>query len=260
MLSTGYGSTWEAFEGDCPEQPLPFECLTDHLAGHRDIVAVSSHRLMPGKTAELAVFPIALVREPLDRAYSAYSFERRVPPAPNESNEVAKTTDFAGYVRWCLDNPRRGGMALINYQTIHLSAASLRGSIYDIVATERDYERAARFLTALPVVGVVDRFDNFCERLQPALERWRDEPLDLGPVRRSNISPERAEKSLPEARARLRALLGAELLHRFDQANRLDQALYEFASDLAAAQNRAFLNSAPSHIRPELRRAASAGR
>lgn len=258
MLSAAYGSAWEQFEGRADEA-LTFDGLDGRLAERDDLLAVSSHRLIPGHAAGLSVYPIALVRDPLDRAYSCYSYQRRA-PSNCESDEVAKRTDFAGYVQWCLDHPRRGGMVMIDYQTIHLSSAALKGPILDVVATDRDYERAARFLTALPVVGIVDRFDNFCERLQPSLERWWGEPLNLGPPRRCNISPERTETSISEARARLKAMLGWALSERFAHANRRDQALYAFAADLAASQNRAFFSCEPSHTRQEHRLAASAGR
>jgi hypothetical protein len=128
----------EFLQAACDTKWTPFEsgstdCITaadiaSFLAGQPQIEAVSSHTLRPPGPLGFEVFPIALVRHPLDRAYSVYSHSRRA-AFTYESAAAACGHDFAGFVRWCLDHPDRSGVVIVNYQVIHFSPASLSAYI-----------------------------------------------------------------------------------------------------------------------------------
>jgi hypothetical protein len=223
---------WVAFDGTGGHMPLPAETLGSFLSTCPSILAVSSHLVRPPAPMGFDVYPIVIVRDPLDRSYSCYSFERRA-PSNSKSGEVAKAHDYPGYVRWCLDHPELGGMVIMNYQTIHLSAASLRGPIYSARAEEEDFNEAVALLNSLPLPCAMEFISDFWLRLGSSLSAWSGEFVDIGPEVRANTSPERAPKGLSETRALLEASLGSELAARLADANRFDQALYERAKSIS---------------------------
>ena len=228
MLSRVFPS-WRDWHAGVTTWPGPDD-LAAELA-RRPVEAISCHTLSPPAPMGWDVFPIVLLRHPLDRALSVYLHERRC--APNTlSCHVARARDFGAYVRWCLDYPSAGGIVICNYQTLHLAAAAWRGHVYNARAGDAERDEALRRLSTLPAPGVVDRFDRFTERLAAELARWRDQPIDLPRSAWENRSGERTDAL--EARLRdLEGQLEKTLLQRFNDANTHDYALYERAQTLS---------------------------
>jgi hypothetical protein len=227
--------SWEDWSAGAATYLGPAE-LALHVAG-RDVQAISSHTLRPGAPEDYDVFPIILLRHPLDRAYSAYLHERRCRPN-TLSCHVARATDFKGYVEWCLDHPKAGGVVIGNYQTIHLGDPHLNGHIYNASAGLAELAAAREVLRSLPVAGVVDRFGSFVSRLRPALQAWQGAVLEMQGTPWENASGE-PYGSLDLRLADLQERLGSELYRRFDDANTYDLSLYQFAAHLAGEQERA---------------------
>lgn len=236
-LRQSFDDRWTEFESGVADQLLEDGDVARFLKDNPDLVAISSHTLRLPTPSGFDVFPIACIRHPLDRAYSAYAHEARCDPS-TLSCEVARTTNFAGYVEWCLDNPEKGGVVILNYQVIHFSAARIRhGHVYLAQPSAGDLEEAIRFLTGLSFVGVVDRLDDQWAELQRSIEDWSGWRLS-GPTPRTNVTPGRP--SGMAARLELaRAELGETLLNRFLEANDLDGELYAWAvrRDGGAATN-----------------------
>ncbi len=225
------GSSW--FEFDTGIQPLRPDFAARLLNDRPQVEALSSHLLRPPAPEGFSVFPIALVRHPLDRAYSCYSYSRRTEPI-FESLLVAHRSSFPEYVTWCLDHPVRGGMVIVNYQTIHFSSASFRGDdVLEAVASESDLEEAWALISSLPVPGVVDGWETYIERLRPRLSEFVGRRIEAAPVR-ANVSAERPLLPLPQAVSELGSLLGPGLLNRFREANEFDYRLHERTAKLAA--------------------------
>jgi hypothetical protein len=225
-------SSWEDWTAGATAYLGPDD-LAQHIAG-RQLEAISCHTLRPGAPAHCDVFPIALVRHPLDRAYSAYLHERRCPPN-TLSCHVARATEFRGFVEWCLDRPAAGGLVIVNYQTVHLGDPRWRGHIYNAAASGIDLTRAKAVLDSLPVVGVVDRFDSFVSRLKPAMEGWLQRPLNIEGTPWENASGE-PRVNLDQRLADLKERLGSQLYRRFEEANSYDLGLYDYASSLSGEQ------------------------
>lgn len=221
---------WASFERTMGHEPLrPME-LAEFVSANPKLVSVSSHQLRPPAPSGLNVFPVVIVRDPLDRAYSCYSHERRCPPN-SMSCEVARGSNFSEYVAWCLENPLRGGGVICNSQTSRLGAA--RPPLCRFEVSDADFLRAEALLHSIPVVGTVDRFDAFVERLGVELSSWFGYAIDIGPPPRTNVSPERnSAVPLIEKKRELGLKLGGRLLSRFNAVNRYDQALYDLAIKL----------------------------
>lgn len=256
-LSETFAGRWMQFESGVADRLLGHRDVAEFLQNNSDAVAISSHTLRPPTPFGFDVFPIVCIRHPLDRAYSAYAHEARCVPN-TRSCEVARATNFAGYVEWCLDHPEKGGVVILNYQVIHLSRASFRhGHVYLAQPTAGDLEEAERFLAGLPFVGVVDRLDAQWAELRRSIEIWGGWRVD-GPAPRTNVTPGRPS-SMAERLELARYELGEALLNRFLKANALDFELYASAVRLDGERMTGRRSNATNHMQaverhaPEIR-------
>lgn len=127
ILIENYGSAWAALEGSTPISVLTVRDVKESLMCHPDVEAVTSHLARLTLPSAVNVFPIVFLRDPIDRARSAYAYERRA-PSNVRSSEIAKQGDFRNYVirmASCIFL-RRANVISTNYQTLARSASSLR--------------------------------------------------------------------------------------------------------------------------------------
>jgi hypothetical protein len=224
ILNYNFGSRFAYLEGDTPSSALRPSVLHEFLKDNENLVAVSSGFLRPSLAQEVDIIPIIFLRDPLDRAYSVYSFERRV-EIPVPSNKIARQHNFVEYVDWCLNNQEKGGMVITNYQVTHLSPASFKyDHVYKAKPTEADFNVSLRYLSSIPFVGIVDEFEASMKRISEVCAK-RGVTLRVFPAH-TNSSPERTG-SLAQRRLELINTLSDSLLRHFNAANLLDEQLYQ---------------------------------
>jgi len=224
---------WDSFgDGFVILDPLPghqtldWRAVRHYLAENPHIKAISSHRLHPPFVAP-ADLPIVLLRHPVDRAKSAYSFARLNPAMPDHI--IARDASFAEYVGRSLGT-RGEGAILRNYQVHHLSSAAYRAD--DPVnwkSTEVDLLEAKNLISSLPAFGLVRRFTDSCRLFntsyKPRLPAvWFHDWAEN--VSRSTSMTE------DEAIAEIRAEIGGNAFEALMAANSLDLQLYAFAQSL----------------------------
>lgn len=137
------------------------DLVTKWIAQNPDAVAFSSHTAngpvpkLPG----VEVISILFLRDPIARIRSVYHFEKNQ-KAETWGANLAKSTDFAGYVRTRLSTPHDR-----QCRNFHV------GRLATFVPGPRDQEleRAIEALSKLSVVGFVEKFDQAAERLKAAL-------------------------------------------------------------------------------------------
>ncbi len=216
ILRRNFGPRWASQEYTALSARDMAEATSAFLLDHPEILALSSHTLLlpPPQLPDADIFPIIFVRHPLDRLKSAYSFER-AQQADTEGARLAKQTDFAGYVRARLANPRERFCR--NAQALRLAMADRAGG------SER--ERALRAFAQLPFVGSVEAFDASIEALQRLLApRF---PGFRSFVTYENVS--RPQRDLEERIAEIRRELGNDLFEALVAANSDDLTLYSAA-------------------------------
>jgi hypothetical protein len=227
ILESSFGDHWATFEGATATSLLCPQDLSIFVKDRPELLAISSHLLRPPAPPDLDVLPIVLIRHPLDRAFSVYSQLRRNNGALL-SERIARSTGFAGFVRWCLDNKSLGGIVIANYQVIHLSGASFRSEhIYDAVALESDVQSTVDYLAHNACFGSVERFESVMVRLQQAAEKVGLR-FSVTKVAENKTSgrPEALEERLSIARQQL----GTALCDRYMRENELDMLLYDWVS------------------------------
>jgi Sulfotransferase family len=214
ILKCNFGPRFTYLEGETPTSILRPDALREFIKQNENVVAISSHLLRPSLDQEPDIIPIIFLRDPLDRAYSAYTFGRRADTRVL-SNAVASQTNFAGYLDWCLNNQEKGGMVIVNYQVTHLSHASFTyGHIYNAKPTEADLNVALGYLSCLPVVGLVDEFETSMKLISEVCAE-RGVTLNVFPVQ-ANISPERIG-SLAQRRLDFISTSGESLIIRLSK-------------------------------------------
>jgi hypothetical protein len=198
-LSRNFGGRflqlWNDPDGKTEDQQL--ELL---LHDREDLCAVSGHRLSPPfpDVAGVKLLPAFIIRNPIERAYSVYCFEREQAEVTPGSRK-AKRLSFRDYIRWRMD-PRKP-LALRNFQSA-FCAGKRRGR-----DPAKIFEQALQNLRAAPLVATLELYDSSMVVFEQTLRPYFGE-LDLSYVKQ-NVGKyrDRAATSAPKMRV-LRKLLG----------------------------------------------------
>ena len=224
ILQRHFGKRFTRYEHGGPAETFPASVLIPYLEAHRRIQAISSHTICfpPPSHRDWSVFPIVFLRHPLDRIASMYTYERGQ-DAQNPGALLAKAHDLAGYITARLANP--GERTFRNYQSWMLAREEFR-SRSQAVDQETLLEYAANALDAVPVVGVVDQFDESIRQFNA----W------LAPhFRRLHLKPEHLNRSasaglsMQERIQRTREAIGETLFQRLECENGVDLELYRLS-------------------------------
>jgi hypothetical protein len=162
MLKRNFGEKWAEHEFKTPAGRSNTAEVAAYLCEQPHLCALSSHTaLLPVPLVNgLRIFPIIFLRHPIDRIKSAYVFEREQ-VAETFGAELAKRTDFAGYVQELMDHPTH--RAARSFQTYRLA-------FNELPEAGTEYERAFRRAVAeLSFVGLVEAYDRSVERLRARL-------------------------------------------------------------------------------------------
>ncbi|TXS91338.1 hypothetical protein FV139_16540 [Parahaliea maris] len=199
--------------------------LAEVIFSAPDLTALSSHH-MPIPTFRLANFcfhSLYLLRHPLRRAISVYSFERRQ-DVQTRGAKAAKRMGLQDYLRWRLepDVPN----TVRNYQTAYL--AGCHRQFLDAGEMASLFGEAQTALGKLSLVGLVERFDDSMVLFETLLRPWFPD-IDLAYVtqNRSQVSGEAG--TLGEFSSPVEEM--GKLAPAMVDANAYDLALYQLVSD-----------------------------
>lgn len=210
-----------SYDKPSPRARIERDEVLEKLLQNPDVVAFTSHqvRLCFIEHPGLKVLPLILLRDPIDRLASMYSYFRRN-NRPSLMGQLARSCTFPEFISWLLDKARGG--AHDNSQVMYCSHAEGRSS--DPMAL---LEIASQNLTNCPMVGTVDRMDETLVYAEQVLAPYFPE-VDLAYVRQ-NVSPERP-KTLNERLSNLRKLLGNAIWSELEERHALDRVLHARAS------------------------------
>jgi hypothetical protein len=217
VLKRNFGKLWEEVEFPPPGQEDHAKAIHGFIAERKNLVAVSSHTLScpPPVFADVIVLPIVFVRQPLKRLRSAYEFERKQ-VADTAGAKLAKTTDFAGYLRTRL--AVAGDRSCRNFQTYRLARLLPQDG-----RSERD--RAFATLDQLPFVGLVEEFSKSMRKLKALVEPHIPSFQEFEAWENSTSTKRHGDGSSPSLS--LKEELGDESYAMVLEANRDDIAIYE---------------------------------
>ncbi len=223
ILEHNFGSEWAEIEGPNNKKLTP-EMMTEYILDNPEKKAISSHTAVvrlpeiPG----VQILPIFFFRHPLGRIQSAYEFER-VQDSDSPGSKAAKAGDFAHYLAWRLSTP-------MLTQVVNFHAVRLKDFRVDTLNREPQHfrPRSIEALKSLPVVGLVERFDEsmikFGELIRPHFPDF--ELLNV----RANAMTKKG-KTVHEKLKTFEEKIGRLTFINLMQLNALDMELYHFVKD-----------------------------
>ena len=163
----------------------------DYLKGilheFSEIKALSSHHIqLPLPLCnDVKLFPVVLVRHPIDRVGSVYSFERsQLQNTPSSMN--ARRMTFNEYVEWCMEPASTA--VIRNFQTLYLMG---RSASPNKLIGDDDFGALVESLADHPLLGIVDQYDESMVLIEKELRKTYPQ-IDLSYVRR-NVTTGRKE-------------------------------------------------------------------
>ncbi len=231
-LADSFGTKWHIFDLNYEWDNITVDALSRHLSEHPTLLALSSHQARwPEPSSEsLRVHPIVLLRHPIDRIGSMYSFEVR----RGEPSVVGRS--LAEFVDRMLE-PESGWVAR-SFQTLFLSddqhlTKPPNGPSTEVTAAH--FAQAVSRLENLANFGLVERFEAsiamFAQQLKPYFP-----DLLLFP-RTENVSAGRAA-SLDDRLTAIRRAIGVPRYGRLQDANEADMVLWNRAGRMFDARVR----------------------
>lgn len=136
------------------------DMVEDWIRSEPDAVVFSSHTMLGPlpRIDGVRIISVLFLRDPIARIRSAYRFERNQQldaPGPN----LAKSTDFGGYVRTRLSRP--GDRQCRNFHTHRLASM--------VPGPGPELDRAMQAMDQIDVIGLIEDFDGSMERLKGAV-------------------------------------------------------------------------------------------
>jgi hypothetical protein len=231
ILQKCFPGGWANFDGPTPEffiHHAEFELL---VANRLHLKAVSSHqiRLPMLRGHEIAFLPIVFIRRPELRAAAMWQFER-------SRNDTDPATIFArdnGFRAWILEmlKPQWRDKVCDGQTLLFGFRRNTRVESGDPAL----FANARANISALPFVGIVERFQDSMKRLVKLYAPHRPEFKAAETSRTSAmLAP---EQSVAQELARIENELGPLLFRELQGRNAHDIALYEIAMQKFNAVN-----------------------
>ena len=201
------------------------EFLKEYLQKHENIQAFSSHSVYfkPRSFDNVNLHPIYMLRHPIERMKSVFSFEKKQPAGDSLGAKMAKQFNFEEYVSWRMQDDVPP--TIRNLQTVFLAGANHHANHLD-----KKFQLALETLDESPLIGVVDRYDEsmvvFEEYLRPFFP-----DIDLSYVRK-NVTDTNTELSVEEKANKILMQFDAKMQEKIKEKNKYDLELYERANIL----------------------------
>jgi hypothetical protein len=186
------------------------------------VTAWSSHQVRPPLLGidGVELLPVVFLRDPIARIWSAYRFERNQ-GGVSPSSRAAQSSSFADWIEF---HRGRGSHQVANFQVMSLSLLRDHetGRPTPGVSAAEHAESAMAWLETVPVVGLVERFEESVEQMAA----WLGPPL--GGFETATVHANAGEGG--SDLDRIRDELGADAFDRLLAENRSDIALWSRTS------------------------------
>ncbi len=197
--------------------------LIEYFNSHPKISAFSSHsmHLQPKNTAKYRFHTVHLLRHPIERIKSVYSFEKKQIPATTNGSKKAKELNFNDYVAWYMSDDAPATVR--NVQTIFLS-----GEGPSPLNMDSKFKQAQACMKKSNLIGVVDRYDESMVIFEEYMKQFFSD-IDLSYIRK-NTTDKNIEISVEEKVSTLMDSLDEVVQKQVLDNNSLDMKLYEEAN------------------------------
>ena len=199
--------------------------LGGFLQQHRAVRAISSHHLtlpLP-EISGLQLLKIMMLRHPVERVISVYSFEQKQTEATTPGSIKARELDLRDYILWRMD-PKAGA----TIRNFHVRKMLPPREIGKEAISDAEMADAARFAGSIEMLGLVNRFDESMVLFEHSLKaHFRN--IDLAYVIQNvgqDPSHDRGQRI-----GRLKTEIGDDVFELLIQNNRRDLEMYAWAEN-----------------------------
>jgi len=219
LLKFNLGDQWLAYDSDSANGIIPSTDLEKLITDNPDKVAFSSHQIIPPlPQIDGNIYPIVILRDPIDRVKSAYLFEQKKQLGLEEPKGTLED-----YIKEKFRNKRQNSIE--EFQTLRLSNKFKdRFQNHEKISDEELLENARAFIESLPFVGLVDDFDRSVELLisflKPAFPEFKGREFKANVLQDLSLSQE-------QKRAQIKQELSAEIFEEVIARNSLDESVYQ---------------------------------
>jgi len=195
------------------------------LRANPAVSAISTHLFRPPLPvlANKRVFTLMMFRDPLERAVSIYHFNRRRRDRDDRCATAARSMSLREYIVWSMQ-PEISS-TLCNFHVIKCHEEAFNDPL---AVGDEQFETAKRYIASVPLVGLVDRFDDSMVLFEHVL-RDAFPTIDLSYVKR-NEGPRLTGRN-GDKTAILREEVGDALFHELRQRNAYDVEIVRFARE-----------------------------
>jgi len=189
-----------------------------------EVASISSHRMgLPAPShPSLTFIPLVMIREPLDRLGSMFSFYRRQRDETGHEYLLAKKTSFKEFVETLMG-------ADLDSSFTNLQCQFFLGNYsFPKHPTEKTWATIAENLNTVPCVGVLDKFDESMILWEQNLRQFLPS-IDLS-YTKQNVSHERAQ-NLDERLEFILEELAEKLVAEFKKRNEFDYRMYNLVKN-----------------------------
>jgi len=228
ILQNNFGQHWIEIEGK-NNKKLSTDELVQFIRDNPQYKAISSHTAVVSVPIlpDIIILPVFFFRHPIDRIRSAYDFERKQ-IATTPGSLKAKEGDFGHYLDWRLSS--RTPWPVSNFHAMRLKD-------FHQITPERniqDFQPHARYaLMALPLVGLVEQFDESMSRFErfanPYFPNFQIESV------RVNTTSDKSLR-LSDNLEKFKTRIGPSDFEKLLNVNKIDLLLYNFANQLFKAR------------------------
>ena len=186
---------------------------------------VSTHQFRPPlpEIPHTRVFTLMMFRDPLERAISVYHFNRRRGDRDDRFAKAARAMSLRDYIDWSMQPGIPS--TLCNF---HI-AKCLDDTFHDPSSADGEHlEAARRYIDSVPLVGLVDRFDDSMVLFEHLL-REAFPSIDLSYVKR-NAGPRLTWRDRDKANI-LREAIGETLFGELRQRNAYDLEVLSYVRE-----------------------------
>jgi len=209
-----------------PRGILSFDTVLHYCKKHHPAVkSFSSHQIrfpIP-ENPEIVFLPMVFIREPIDRAFSIYRFDKRRDDIKDDKGvDMAKKLSASEYFKWNMT--QEDHFVMKNFQVRFLATKPPR-----VHAEPKDVETVFERLKECTIVGVVDRMDESLLLAEEKLGSFFGK-IDFSYVKQ-NVSKER-QVSLNDRLENIRMEIGNNIFSDLKNVNDLDYQLYTRANEI----------------------------
>ena len=233
ILQQNFRAAFASFDRDGHNSVISNDELLQYLQAHPEVIAISSHHLRLPKPVDerFQFYDIVLVRHPIARLWSTYTFYRRMDTGQDPLAAAAKARNAHDFFQ-----------LLINQYPEHACNAqvNLIANGGDRIPTAADLPRATEIIRQASALGVAERFEESAVLAEHCLHLVFDR-LDFSYVSQ-NVTDGRP-KTLEEQLAQFEQKCGTDMLNELQVRNQLDIALFSAANEELGRR----FNQVPDH-------------